>query len=91
LNDAARETEEQMASLLGILWEAEFEQPAILAFHEQNWLEGAQRPSTARFFAATLAKLMEAGLVDAEGRPRKALRIAPDPASAIGQRESRAA
>ena len=36
----ARETEEQMASLLGILWEIELGQPGILAFQEQNWLEG---------------------------------------------------
>ncbi|MEI9986973.1 MAG: hypothetical protein WDN69_29715 [Aliidongia sp.] len=74
----ARETEEQMASLLGILWEIELGQPGILAFQEQNWLEGAGRPGTAGFFCATLQRLQDHGLVDEDGRPRYSLRISPD-------------
>ena len=35
-----RDVEEALSSLLGILWEAELGHPAILAFVEQNWLEG---------------------------------------------------
>lgn len=73
-----RETEEAMASLLGILWEVELGQPAILAFQEQNWLEGAGRPGTAEFFRATLGRLSGLGLVDADGRPTYAVRIAPE-------------
>jgi hypothetical protein len=72
---ATRETEEAMASLLGILWEVELGQPAILAFQEQNWLEGAGRPGTADFFRATLRRLSDAGLVDEAGRPIYAVRI----------------
>ena len=74
----ARETEEQMASLLGVLWEVELGQPGILAFQEQNWLEGAGRPGTAEFFCATLARLQDWGLVDEDGRPLYSLRITPD-------------
>ncbi|HEV2673183.1 MAG TPA: hypothetical protein VGV37_01495 [Aliidongia sp.] len=75
---ATRETEEAMASLLGILWEVELGQPAILAFQEQNWLEGAGRPGTAAFFRATLGRLADAGLIDGDGRPTYAVRIAPE-------------
>jgi hypothetical protein len=69
LTGAAREREEAMASLLGILWEAELGQPALASFLDQNWLEGAGRPGTARHFEATLARLVRAGLVDFAGRP----------------------
>ena len=79
IDGLAREEEEQQASLLGILWEIELGQPAILAFQEQNWLEGAGRPGTADFFARTLARLGAAGLIGADGRPHRALRITPDP------------
>jgi hypothetical protein len=72
-----RETEEAMASLLGILWEVELGQPAILAFQEQNWLEGAGRPGTADFFRATLGRLSDIGLIDQDGRPTYAVRIGP--------------
>ncbi len=64
-----REHEEVLTSLLGILWEAELGQPAILAFLEQNWLEGPERPSTVAFFADMLEELHGLGLVDTEGRP----------------------
>lgn len=72
-----RETEEAMASLLGILWEVELGQPAILAFQEQNWLEGAGRPGTAGFFRATLGCLGAIGLIDQDGRPTYTVRISP--------------
>jgi hypothetical protein len=72
-----RESEEAMASLLGILWEVELGQPAILAFQEQNWLEGAGRPGTADFFRATLGRLSDVGLIDQDGRPTYAVRISP--------------
>ncbi|GGF13994.1 hypothetical protein GCM10011611_19660 [Aliidongia dinghuensis] len=78
-DDATRETEEAMASLLGILWEVELGQPAILAFQEQNWLEGAGRAGTADFFRATLHRLAALGLIDEDGRPTYAVRIAPEP------------
>ena len=69
VNAEAREHEEVLTSLLGILWEAELSQPAILAFLEQNWLEGPERPSTVGFFADRLEELYNLGLIDAEGRP----------------------
>ena len=64
-----REHEEVLTSLLGILWEAELGQPAILAFLEQNWLEGPDRPTTVDFFTDRLEELYDRGLIDAEGRP----------------------
>lgn len=65
--------EEALASLLGILWEVELGQPAILAFLEQNWLEGWDRPACAENLADNVDRLFQAGLIDAEGRP-----FAPD-------------
>lgn len=64
--------EEQQTSLLGILWEAELGQPAILAFLEQNWMESWERESTARFFAGHAGELLRRGLIDAAGRPATA-------------------
>ncbi|MFM2041680.1 MAG: hypothetical protein RLY86_256 [Pseudomonadota bacterium] len=62
--------EEALASLLGILWEVELDQPAILAFLEQNWLEGWERPAgCAANLAAIVDGLYERGLIDAAGRP----------------------
>lgn len=69
LTEEERETEEVLTSLLGILWEAELGQPAILAALEQNWLEGAHRDSTVAFFIEMLDRLAAMGLVDAVGRP----------------------
>ncbi len=69
LNGMAREREEAMASLLGILWEANLGQPALASFLDQNWLEGAGRPGTARHFETVLARLIRYGLVDFAGRP----------------------
>lgn len=64
--------EERLTSLLGILWEAELGQPAILAFLEQNWLEAWARPGTAQWFADHIDRLLAAGLIDADGRPATA-------------------
>jgi hypothetical protein len=69
LTGMAREREEAMASLLGILWEAELHQPALASFLDQNWLEGADRPGAAAHFETILARLVRAGLVDFAGRP----------------------
>jgi hypothetical protein len=65
----ARETEEAMSSLLGVLWEVELGQPGFASFLDQNWLEGAERPSAATHFATILRALRERQLVDAQGRP----------------------
>ena len=74
--DAARQTdqptqerEEAMASLLGILWEAELGLPAMAAFAEQNWLEKPDRPGTPAYFATVIGWLQEAGLIDDQARP----------------------
>ncbi|MSO97425.1 MAG: hypothetical protein EXR11_04280 [Rhodospirillaceae bacterium] len=60
---ATKEEEENLASLLGILWEVENDEPAILAFAEQNWLELPDRPQTQRHFVDYLDKLAARGLV----------------------------
>lgn len=63
VDNATKEEEENLSSLLGILWEAEHGEPAILAFAEQNWLELPDRPSTPKHFARCLAELHARGLV----------------------------
>jgi hypothetical protein len=78
----AREREEAMASLLGILWEVELGHPALASFLDQNWLEGADRPAAAAHFGDVLAALIAGGYVTAAGRPSRALRQAPDPDAA---------
>jgi hypothetical protein len=67
---ATREEEENLSSLLGILWEVEYGEPAILAFAEQNWLELYDRPSTPAHFARCLRALKERGLLTGDARPR---------------------
>ena len=67
---AVQEQEENLASLLGILWEVAHDEPAVLAFAEQNWLELYDRPHTQRHFAECLAELMRRGLIDEAGFPR---------------------
>lgn len=76
----AAEREEAMASLLGILWEAELGHPALASFLDQNWLEGVERPGTADHFRDVLAALTEGGFVTGDGRPTSRRRIAPDAA-----------
>ncbi len=66
--------EEQIASLLGILWEVELGQPALLALQEQNWLEGWNRPGGPAHFAACMDRLIKLGLVNSQGRPLAKLR-----------------
>lgn len=61
--------EEALASLLGILWEVELGQPAILAFLEQNWLEGWDRPACAENLRDMVDRLYQRGLINAAGRP----------------------
>lgn len=56
-----READEAAASLLGILWEAKFGQPALASFLDQNWLEGLER-SAASHFTAVLRRLIDAKL-----------------------------
>jgi hypothetical protein len=73
-----REREEAMASLLGILWEAELGQPALASFLDQNWLEGAGKRGAAAHFETTLADLTRGNFVTAEGRPTMALRQSAD-------------
>ena len=67
---ATKEEEENLSSLLGILWETEYNEPAILAFAEQNWLEFYDRPSTPAHFVRCLHTLKERGFLTADGRPR---------------------
>jgi hypothetical protein len=57
----AREEDEAMASLLGILWEAGLGQPALASFLDQNWLEGLDR-SAAAHFTSVVAALRRRGL-----------------------------
>jgi hypothetical protein len=73
-----RDQEEALASLLGILWEVELNQPAILAFLEQNWLEGGDRPENRTHFLKNLHILRRQGLIDPAGRPTECLRAIED-------------
>lgn len=66
---ATKEEEEDLASLLGILWEVEQGGPAIIAFCVQNWLELADRPGTASHFVTVLDVLAERGLISEQGYP----------------------
>lgn len=61
--------EEALASLLGVLWEAELSQPAILAFLEQNWLEGGVSPHNLAHFIKVCDQLYRGGFIDSNGRP----------------------
>jgi len=45
----ARAEEEAEASLLGIVWEARLDQPALASFLDQNWLEGLERSAAGHF------------------------------------------
>ncbi len=52
-----READEAAASLLGILWEAGLDQPALASFLDQNWLEGLER-SAATHFTSVVERLV---------------------------------
>ena len=69
LSEEERQDEEGLTSLLGILWEAELGQPALLAFLEQNWLEGYDRPATAGHFDRMLTRLHAGGFIGDDARP----------------------
>jgi len=71
--------EEGLSSLLGILWEAELGQPALLAFLEQNWLEGGMSLHNIGHFLKVVGLLADWRLIDDEGRPTRALRPIEDP------------
>ncbi|HUB94562.1 MAG TPA: hypothetical protein VL993_01505 [Stellaceae bacterium] len=71
LHGPAREQEEAMASLLGILWEVELGQPALASFLDQNWLEGAGRPGAARHLASILGRLRAGRFITGTGRPTR--------------------
>jgi hypothetical protein len=79
----ARDTEEAMASLLGIAWEVELGQPGLASFLDQNWLEGTGRPSAAAYFEATIRSLRIGGFLDAAVRPTRHLRNEADPPSQV--------
>ncbi len=76
----AREMEEALASLQGILWEAVLGHPAVLAFLEQNWLEGGASSYNRAHFVKVVEALHGAGLIDATGHPTQALRESDDDA-----------
>jgi len=65
--------EEALASLLGVLWEAELGQPAVLAFLEQNWLEGGASRHNIDHFVRNVRSLVEGGFIDETGRPTSSL------------------
>jgi elongation factor P hydroxylase len=67
--------EEALASLLGVVWETELGQPAILAFVEQNWLEGGTAPRNIAHFRRVVARLARLGLIDRTARPNVRLRF----------------
>lgn len=69
VNDETKEVEENLASLLGILWETQLGGPAIIAFCEQNWLELHDRPGTAELFVAVFNDLLSRGLIESDGHP----------------------
>ena len=69
-----RDVEEGLCSLLGILWEAELGQPAVLAFLEQNWLEGGVSLHNIGHFRKIVRWLRRMELIDDDGAPTMALR-----------------
>lgn len=73
-----RDVEEGLCSLLGILWEAELGQPAVLAFLEQNWLEGGVSLHNLGHFRKIVRWLGEIGLISADGAPTMGLRREAD-------------
>ena len=64
----AREEDESLASLLGIIWEAALGQPALASLLDQNWLEGLDR-SAAGHFTAVVERLRQWGLLKVERAP----------------------
>lgn len=62
-DEHTKQEEETLASLLGVLLEVRCDGPGILAFVEQNWLEGSHRASAVAYFAEAVAKLRLRGFV----------------------------
>jgi hypothetical protein len=75
---ADTDIEEAVVSLLGILWEARLGQPAVLAFLEQNWLEGGITAHTLAHFQKIVAVLFRHGLIDELACPTWQLRDMED-------------
>lgn len=69
-----RDVEEALCSLLGILWEAELGQPALLAFLEQNWMEGGVALHNVAHFKKIVRWLRQMDLIDDDGAPTRHLR-----------------
>jgi len=69
-----RDVEEALCSLLGILWEAELGQPAVLAFLEQNWMEGGASLHNVAHFRKIVRWLRDMELIDDDGAPTRNLR-----------------
>ncbi len=74
----AAEVEEALASLLGVIWEAALGQPAILAFLEQNWLEGGASIANLEHYRKIVGHLLAHGLIDAAGQPTLRVRECHD-------------
>lgn len=72
--------EEGLASLQGILWEAELGQPALAAFIEQNWLENGVSLHNIGHFLKMVELLARHRLIDDRGHPTRALRQQEDAA-----------
>ncbi|MCF8479555.1 MAG: hypothetical protein K9H25_03920 [Rhodospirillum sp.] len=70
--------EEALASLLGILWEAELDQPAILAFLEQNWLADGATEANRAHFVKIVDHLAAHGFLTNQGRPTRRARVERD-------------
>lgn len=66
--------EEALASLLGILWEAELYHPAILAFLEQNWLVGGATEGNRAHFVKMVDHLAAFGFLTDSGQPTRRAR-----------------
>lgn len=73
-----RDVEEALCSLLGILWEAELGQPAVLAFLEQNWMEGGIALHNIAHFKKIVRWLRQMDLIDDDGAPTRRLRSEGD-------------
>lgn len=69
-----RDVEEALCSLLGILWEAQLGQPAILAFLEQNWMEGGANTHNVQHFKKIVRWLHDMKLIDCDANPTRNLR-----------------
>jgi hypothetical protein len=80
VSDLQADVEEGLASLLGILWEAELGQPGLPAFLEQNWLEGGADQRNVGHYLKIVDRLATHGLIDTDARPTRALRIQDDQA-----------